>query len=180
MEDQSYSHPAKFSQVISSWKGGETPRDLTDVGQHLLALEKRSRKLRQSIPLKDLLGHWRLVYVLSPEKNTKQAAPAQPRQGRLVPRWLSIQLSFQFKDLSLENLSQKDLYQSEDLSPSDGDVESTQGTVKRGPTQVRGCVKNQVNLGLVSLTLSGPFCYHPQQSILAFDFLNAAYIYINE
>lgn len=146
----------------------ETAPKLADVSQQLQDCEKRALKVRQSIALTDLLGSWRLMFVLRPVKKSKRGflkPLAQKRQEKLMPSWISIQISF-WQDTSEGEENSAEFTSDEAASLA---VE-TSTQIQSKP---RGQVENCVQLGPISLTLSGPFCYHPQRNLLAFDFLQA-------
>ncbi len=121
------------------------------VVEELLALEKHSKSLKQSNPLEQLIGTWRLIFVTGTKK-TRQRAGIVLGAGRYLPKWVEISLSY--REIIPDNVKR---------SYPEGN---------RHPTlefEV-GWVYNQVKVGALQLSLNGPLKLSRKNNILAFDF----------
>jgi hypothetical protein len=111
------------------------------VVEALLKAERLAKTSKHRHYFEEFLGSWRLCFVTGTQK-TRQRAGNLIGSGLYLPPWVEIQLSY----LSLA--------QSPDL---DG-------------CEAIGRVRNQVNLGMLRVTLSGPTKFIPPKNIVAFDF----------
>jgi hypothetical protein len=113
------------------------------VVEELLALEKHNKSLKQSNPLEQLLGTWRLIFVTGTKK-TRQRAGIVLGAGRYLPNWVEISLSYRA------------------VIPDNDRHPTAEFEV--------GWVYNQVNLGVLQLSLHGPLKFSRKNNLLAFDF----------
>ncbi|MBK4730730.1 hypothetical protein JJD41_12775 [Oxynema sp. CENA135] len=111
------------------------------VVEALLNAERLAKTSKRRYHFEEFLGTWRLCFVTGTQK-TRQRAGNLIGSGLYLPPWVEIELSY----LSLA--------QSVDL---DG-------------CEAIGRVRNQVNLGMLQVTLSGPTKFIPPKNIVAFDF----------
>ncbi len=122
---------------------GEKKPEISTIAEALLHRE-RTAKRKDSIEYSALLGTWRLVLVTRPNRS-KSSAKAQKASGQWIPSWVAIQITYEDSPLA----TPKSL-----LPPGALDA---------------GIVHNQVKVGALKLTLSGPTLLRPN-NILAFDF----------
>lgn len=111
--------------------------------QTLLVAEKTSKQQKNHYSIADLVGDWRLCWITGTQKTRKRAGIVLGA-GRYVPAFVTIQLSYHASSLI-------------DEMPINSTFEV-------------GTMTNQVQLGLLRLTLSGPAKLLQKNNILAFDF----------
>lgn len=111
----------------------------------LLDVEKASKQEKPHYTLSDLVGDWRLCLITGTRK-TRQRAGVVLGAGRYIPSVVKISLAYtaspEIPDPTSQNLSFE-----------------------------AGRVSNQVQLGLLQMTLSGPTKFLVKNNILAFDFV---------
>jgi hypothetical protein len=105
---------------------------------------ERTAKRRGSIEYSSLLGTWRLVLTTRSNRSKSSKNP-QKITGQWMPDWVKIEITYENGSLTSSN-----------SSPPLSEMSA-------------GIVRNQVTLGALKLTLSGPTLLHPN-NILAFDF----------
>jgi hypothetical protein len=137
---------AKPDQILTSAlqgrSGGKKPAIAT-IAEALQHME-RTAKRKGSIEYSALLGTWRLVLITRPNRSKSSPKP-QKVSGQWIPSWIEIKITYENSPLALPKSS----------LPS-----SALGA---------GIVHNQVKLGALKLTLSGPTLLQPN-NVLAFDF----------
>ncbi|AMA09809.1 hypothetical protein [Picosynechococcus sp. PCC 73109] len=106
----------------------------------LLGLEKTAKREKRTYPFVSLLGTWQLTFITGTKKAQKQAGKVLG-QGRYLPQWVTVAIAY-------DALTEQD------------------------PTTnwQRGSVTNNVHLGPLHLSLTGPVKFQTQKRLLAFDF----------
>ncbi|MEM9220560.1 MAG: hypothetical protein AAGD25_40350 [Cyanobacteria bacterium P01_F01_bin.150] len=124
-----------------------SPADLVDA---LLDAEKQTRKQRFELTYKQLLGTWQLRFITG-IKRSRQKAGMALGAGRFIPPWLvRIQIQYSLPDSPESTL--------------------TNGLASEQLSSEFGVVRNSVQLGLLTLALSGPTRLWSKSNRLAFDF----------
>jgi hypothetical protein len=118
---------------------------MTEVAEALQQVEC-TRRTRPPLDYGQLLGAWRLFLVVRP-RSSWQAKPLAQR----VPGWLSIHITYMA------------------THPATGAIPPVRTSSIHADSE-QGWVTNQVQLGLLTLTLTGPTLFYHNRSILAFDF----------
>ncbi len=108
----------------------------------LLQAEKEAKAQKQRYNLDQLTGTWRLCFITGTQK-AQQRAGKVLGTGRYVPSWIRIQLVY--------------------ATNSGPEVPET-------PPLAVAQIQNQVQLGALHLTLTGPAKFLSPKNILAFDF----------
>jgi hypothetical protein len=112
----------------------------------LLQAETVTKRTKITYPSEQLLGTWRLCFITGTHK-TKQRAGIVLGAGRYVPNWVKIQLGYE--PLAVPLPSTPPLFEA-------------------------GRIANQVQLGPLQLSLTGPTKFMAPKRILAFDFTTLA------
>jgi hypothetical protein len=124
-------------------RAGEQKPAIATIAKALQQME-RTAKRKGSIEYSSLLGTWRLL-LTTRSSRSKSSKDPQKISGQWIPAWVEIEITYENGSLNSSNSS----------SP---------------PNEISaGIVRNQVKLGALKLTLSGPTLLHPN-NILAFDF----------
>jgi hypothetical protein len=137
---------ARLSQALQMPTRSKDAPAATQIAEALQQVE-RTRRERSPLDYGQLLGTWRL-FLVARLRSGQQAKPSAQR----VPGWLSICITYTCTDTSAAAIPP---VHPEDSSPTDTD---------------QGRVINQVQLGLLTLTLTGPTVFYRNRNILAFDF----------
>ena len=113
----------------------------------LLDLEKTAKSCKDIYPLDALVGDWRLCFITGTKKTRKRAGIALGA-GRYLPKFVKIKLSYTALEPEDDRISD---------SSSNDNFE-------------KGWVQNQVKLGALQFSLTGPIKFLKTNNILAFDF----------
>jgi hypothetical protein len=111
----------------------------------LLQAETVTKRTKITYPSEQLLGTWRLCFITGTRK-TRRRAGIVLGAGRYIPNWVQIQLGYE---------------------PLATPLLST-------PLFEAGQISNQVQLGPLQLSLTGPTKFMAPKRILAFDFTTLA------
>lgn len=114
------------------------------VVQALLDVEKASKQEKPRYSFSELAGDWRLCFITGTRK-TRQRAGVVLGAGRYLPSIVKISLSYGISRAATDSTSQNLSFEA-------------------------GSVSNQVQLGLLQMTLSGPAKFLVKNNIMAFDF----------
>ncbi|MBE9040518.1 hypothetical protein IQ235_06920 [Oscillatoriales cyanobacterium LEGE 11467] len=113
----------------------------------LLELEKTAKSRKETYTLEQLSGDWRLCFITGTKK-TRQRAGVALGAGRYLPKWVKIQLSY---------------------TPTTPEDDRTSDPSSASSFEM-GWVQNQVKLGSLQFSLTGPTKFLKKNNILAFDF----------
>ena len=113
----------------------------------LLNLEKTAKSRKDIYPLDALIGNWRLCFITGTKKTRKRAGTVLGA-GRYLPKLVEIKLSYRAIEPEDDRISD---------SSSNDNFE-------------KGWVQNQVKLGALQFSLTGPIKFLSKNNILAFDF----------
>lgn len=133
--------PTLLTQVAQAYRGTASRPASPAIVQALLQAEQAARQQRQLYPLENLWGEWQLAFVAG--KGAKLQGAAAVGSGFSIPQWTGAQISFQ-------------------------PVEAT--ALPSESTAARAVIGNQVQVGLVKLSLTGPARYPGKKNLLGFDF----------
>lgn len=121
----------------------------------MLVLEQQARRDRPPLTSLDLQGTWQLRFITGTQSARRQAGLILG-QGRYVPGWIRIVIAYHPQA------------QSPQIQVPQIQVPQTQ------VPQTQGQIINQVGLGPLSLTVSGPWEIIAGKRISSFDFVNWA------
>jgi hypothetical protein len=143
-----------LTQVAQAWRGTAARPASPAIVQALLQAEQVCRQQRRRYPLADLLGQWQLAFVVGKGAKLKAGLPMvsdRPKaigRGFSIPQWTGAQISFSPVPEASEAASEF--------------------------AEPRAVIGNQVQVGLVKLSLTGPARYPGQRNLLGFDFTQLA------
>ena len=143
-------HPtlATVIQSLTGQTNAQRPSS-SEVVDALLATEKQARKNRPTLTYEQLIGTWQLQFITG-TKRSRQKAGMVLGAGRFIPPWL-VKIQIQYSSSSP--------VKGQDDKPLSADF---------------GSVKNSVQLGLITLSLTGPTRFWPKTNSLAFDFTHVS------
>jgi hypothetical protein len=133
---------AMLEQAVQAVIHGSSQRPSAEsLVEALLQAETVTRRTKVTYPSEQLQGTWRLCFITGTHKN-RQRAGIVLGAGRYIPSWLQIRLGYE--QLAVPLLST--------------------------PLLEAGRISNQVQLGPLQLSLTGPTKFMAPKRILAFDF----------
>ncbi|MGI0495377.1 hypothetical protein ACN4EG_26665 [Alkalinema pantanalense CENA528] len=144
-------------QVATQPSSGDRPA-AQEVVQALLQAEKVTKQSRTLYPITDLVGKWRLCFVTG-TKRVRRRAGIVLGPGFYLPKWVPAYL--EFAPLS----EPTHCATAPELAPNG--PSTTVANLGQNLT-----IANQLQVGLVSLRLTGPARYLRKKNLLAFDFLH--------
>lgn len=146
-------------QVATQPSSGDRPAP-QEVVQALLQAEKATKQSRTLYPITDVVGKWRLCFATG-TKRVRQRAGIVLGPGFYLPKWVPAYLEFEPSPPSPQ------LPPAPELAPSSHSTNHPTAT-NLGQNLT---IANQLQVGLVSLRLTGPARYLSKKNLLAFDFL---------
>jgi hypothetical protein len=144
---------AQLCQALQTHTRSKEAPAAIQIAEALQQVE-RTRRARPLPDYGQLLGTWRLVLVAR-LRSGQQPKPSAQR----VPSWLPIRITYARTDACPDTST---------IAVPAGHTDQTEKSIRADVD--RGCVKNEVQLGLLTLTLTGPTVFYRNRNILAFDF----------
>jgi hypothetical protein len=132
---------ALLTQVAQAWRGEASRPASPATVQALLQAEQATRQQRRQYALADLMGQWQLAFVAG--KGAKLQGEVAIGRGFSIPQWTGAQISFR---------------------------PAPEATAATQTGESHAIIGNQVQVGLVKLSLTGPARYPGKKNLLGFDF----------
>ena len=136
-----------FSEVLNKAIASQKSRPNSElVVEALLSAEKVNHQQKIKYQFEQLIGDWRLSFITG-TKNSRQRFANLIGAGFYLPPLVKISISYNKVQDDHNHLPE---------------------------TESQGTVKNQVQVGLVQFSLTGPIKYIAKKNIIAFDFTSLA------
>ncbi|MBD2328175.1 hypothetical protein H6G21_14920 [Alkalinema sp. FACHB-956] len=149
-------------QVATPASSGNRPATQAVV-EALLQAEKETQQTRMLYPITDLVGKWRLCFATG-TKRVRRRAGIVLGPGFYLPQWVPAYLEFAPVSQALQSGTAPEptpeLISPALISPANANLGQNL------------TIANQLQVGLVTLRLTGPARYLGKKNLLAFDFLH--------